>query len=92
MGGYLYTENPAAGDGGVYSLGTSSNSLRTVALLLSVVVVAGLGTWGLVAHRRKQRRGSDKDGILGRGSDSLPLTGSPVAHPNGNGLSVFKRK
>ena len=93
MGGRLYTDNPAVEDTAANSLGTSSSSsLRTVALLLSLVVVAGLGTWGLVAHRRKQRRRCDKEGILGRGKDSHLLTGSPVAHSNGTGQSVIKRR
>ena len=86
-----YTDNVALGDSPTHTLGMTSSSLHTVALFVCLVAVVGLGTWGVMAHRRKGKRLSVRDGILGRGEVSV--TGSLLtAHSMGKRQSIFKRK
>ena len=71
---------------------TSASSLRSVAVLMCLVMVAGLGTWGVLVKRRSWRktRGQRYLGIIGGGQE--PLTPS-IRPPLGQSrLSVFKRK
>ena len=94
IGGSLYTDNVAVAagrDSPAHSLHKSTSSLRTVAVLLCLVVVAGLGTWGVVVHRRKWKRGNEKGGIIGKAVDRGSYTGSPV-HSIGSQQSVIRRK
>ena len=96
IGGSLYTDNAAAAadrESPAHSLHhKSTSSLRTVAVVLCLVLVAGLGTWGAVLRRRKWRkRGSEKDGIIGNEVDHGSTRGSPV-HYIGPQQSVVRRK
>ena len=71
---------------------TPASSLRSVAVLMCLVMVAGLGTWGVLVKRRSWRktRGQRYLGIIGGGQE--PLTPS-IRPPLGQSrLSVFKRK
>ena len=74
----------------------ATGSLRTVAVLLCLTVVAGLGTWGVMVHRRKRKRSDrKKDGIIGRDEGPSSPRGSSLLQSQGTGLSavsVFKRK
>lgn len=87
------TDNRAVGGSPVLTLGmtSSSSSLQTVALLLCLVVVAGVGTWGVMVHRRVQKKTCRSNGIIGR-EDSCPSSnGPPVAH-SGTMMTAFKRR
>ena len=71
---------------------SSASSLRSVAVLVCLCMVAGLGTWGVLAHRRAWRktRGQSHAGIIGGGWE--PLTPSVRPSLAQSRLSVFKRK
>ena len=93
IGGSLYTDNAAMrGDSPAHSLHKSTSSLRTVAVLLCLVMVAGLGIWGVVLHKRRGKRGNEKDGIIGREMFPGSHTGPLAAHSIGTQQSVFKRR
>ena len=70
----------------------SASSLRSVAVLVCLVIVAGLGTWGVLVRRRSLRKMKSQSyvGIIGRGQESQTLSVSPS--PGQYRLSVFKRK
>ena len=71
--------------------GSSVGSLRGVGVLVCLVMVVGLGTWGVVLRRRSVKRRGWSDGIIGSGQQGL-MSSSPLISLQSSGQSVFKRK
>ena len=65
-------------------------------MVACLVMVVGLGTWGVVLRRRSQKRRRWGDGIIGRGQQGLLLSSSQSLAPRQpvgqSSVSVFKRK
>ena len=93
VGGVTADNKAMMGGSPKFTLGiASSSSLQTVALLLCLVLVAGVGTWGIMVRRRGHKKTCRSDGIIGRQDSQCSSLNSPAIPHSGTMMTAFKRK